>query len=192
MVSLQSLLGGDIPPRQVVSILVASYIRAVHWYAPFLHEPSFRDRLGKLLDTKTCSHSDRPFCLLAVCVMLLGLHFAGPDDIHSSTQITSDAILPLRDMFVSCLEKHFLESFDQYNQDWICFSSLLSLYYLLNQRPRRASMVMGAAIQAARDMSLDKAVADTSTTTVLDIEMRKRVWWILFAGDGYVLFAPEN
>jgi hypothetical protein len=118
--------------------------------------------------------------------MLIGLHFAAPDDVDNITHILSDDISHLRARFVSCMEKNFLESFDQYNQDWICFSSILSFYYLLNQRPRRASVVMGSTIQAARDMRLDKAAPDGSSMTLLESEMRKRVWWTLFAGDGYV------
>lgn len=119
--------------------------------------------------------------------MLLSLQFTSTEDIQNITHILATDVSSLRARFISSLEKNFLDSFDQYNQDWICFSSLLSMYYLLNQRPRRASMVMGSAIQAARDMRLDKAPVDGGPMTNLEVEMRKRVWWTLFAGDGYVV-----
>lgn len=182
--SIRSILGDDLPSQAVVEVLVASYIEAMHWYVPLLHESSFRARLGSLLEEDTCSHSDRPFVLLSVSVMLMGLHFATPEDIKSITKILPEDLSHLKARLTSCLERNFIESFDQYNQDWICFSLILSMYYLLNQRPRRASVVMGSTIQAARDMKLDKTPVDDASMTVLEVEMRKRVWWTLFAGDG--------
>lgn len=185
--SILSILGEELPPSEVVDILVSSYINAMHWYVPLLHEPSFRARLNAIVRENTCSQSDRPFVLLSVCVMLMGLHFATPEGSRQITHILSMDMASLQAKLTSSVERNFLESFDQYNQDWICFACLLSMYYLLNQQPRRASVVMGSAVQAARDMRLDKASVDSLHVATLEAEMQKRVWWTLFAGDGYDL-----
>lgn len=186
-IDIQSILGDGLPPKEVTDILVATYMQAVHWYIPLLHGPTFRQRLSEIRNETTCSASDRPFLLLSVVVMLMGLQFTSTENMKKITDIISVDIPSLRAKFISSLEKNFLGSFDQYNQDWICFSTLLAIHYLLNQRPRRASVVMGSAIQAARDMRLDKTPVENVSMTSLEVEMRKRVWWTLFAGDGYII-----
>lgn len=123
--------------------------------------------------------------MLSLAAMLLGLYFATPQDLRNITRILRRDISCLLGQITSILDKNFLSSFEQYNLDWICFSFLLAMYNVLNRRTRRGTMIIVATIQAAKDMKLDKAT-NSASVTVSEIEMRKRVWWTLFAADGYV------
>ncbi|OAQ58338.1 transcriptional regulatory protein GAL4 [Pochonia chlamydosporia 170] len=183
--SIQDILGEEMPPQEICDILVASYMHAVQWYFPLVYEPSFQPRLNSLLREKTCSLADQPFLMLSLAAMLLGLYFATPQDLKNIIRIPPGDISCLRAQMTSVLEKNFLGSFEQHNLDWICFSSLLALYNVLNRRTRRGTMLIASAIQAAKDLKLDKAT-NSASVTVGENEMRKRVWWTLFAADGFV------
>lgn len=178
---IRDVLGLDLPESQVIDLLVDSYIQAMHWYLPLLHEPTFRTRLDELVKARECSKSDQPFLMLAMVVLLIGLHFLPSSDMEKLRAEID--VYTLRQRFAASIESNFLDSFHQYNLDWISFTILLSSYYLLNRRPRRASMVMGSAVRAALDMRLDQSVNHTAMST-LEHEMRKRVGWTIYICDG--------
>lgn len=179
------ILGNDLPELPVITILVDSYVRAVQWYIPLIHEPTFRSRLAALVMANECLPSDRSFLMLGLIVILIGLHFLSAGEL---AQLASQVdVYSLRRSFEASMERKFLESIHQYNRDWVSFTMLLSMYYMIIQQPRRASALMGSAVRAALDM----LTVDEATFSTLEREMRKRVAWTVYIGDGYARKPPN-
>lgn len=165
--SSQSLLSQEIPFVVPENTFVEAYFRYYHSTYPFLHEPLFRAQFeGK------SPKPDGSWLLLLNAVLALGAWCMGEDD--------------------SAMDDYFDEKIARLSEERSIFDSgnlalvqallLLSNYTQKRNRPNTGWNYLGLAVRMALSLGLHKEFPNWEIT-LLQREMRRRVWWGLFIFD---------
>ena len=162
----QSLLSEQMPFNLPEDTFVDAYFRCYHPTYPFLYEPLFRSQFeGK---------SPRPasWPILLNAVLALGAWCTGED--HSV----------MDDYFDQKIARLFeaRSIFESGNLTSVQALLLLSNYTQKRNRPNTGWNYLGLAVRMALSLGLHKEFPDWEIS-LLQREMRRRVWWGLFIFD---------
>ena len=148
LVPISTMLGVDLPSREVSDALVDIYFYTVHWFSLILYEPTFRKRYTTIMDLGRAHPTDRAFLLLLLMVMVMGCWY-GPGLLSLETASTVD--LPgLRHTFLKVVTQSFMDLIDEDSLEFVQLSALLGSYWLYWGRPRSAFSILGAATKSAQ------------------------------------------
>ena len=176
---IKDILGTDLPSRDLSDALIDTYFATVHWFSLVIYEPKFRQRYITILDSGVAHHSDRPFLLLLLMIMVMGAWY-GPGVLPAETLSTTD-LDATRKAYLSVVSQSFMDLIDEDCLEFVQLSSLLGSYWLYWGRPRSSFSILGAATKSAQAMELhrnkDKGLSSA------DAEERKRVWWTIYTWD---------
>ncbi|KAI9732085.1 MAG: lactose regulatory protein lac9 and GAL4-like protein [Cirrosporium novae-zelandiae] len=154
--------------RQVTSSLIDAYFRSYHTTYPFIHEPTFRAQYNELIKRP----EKHAWHMLLNSVLALGAWTTGNEN--------------------SNLDDAFYREARRYSEDESIFESgsiamvqallLLSNYAQKRNRPNTGWNYLGLAVRMAVSLGLHREFPDWNIS-LLQKEMRRRVWWGLFIFD---------
>ena len=170
--------------HQLMSSTIDAYFANYHTAYPFLHEPTFRAQYAELVERP----EDRIWHILLYTVLALGAWTLGDDN--------------------SDLDDIFYQKACSYLQDQSIFESaslstvqalvLLSNYTQKRNKPNTGWNYLGLAVRMALSLGLHRELPEWSIS-LLQREMRRRVWWGLFIFDsgasitfGRAILLPEQ
>jgi hypothetical protein len=186
-VSVFDLVGMDLPPREITTILLNTYFKSTHWFIMVIHEPTFRTELDGITTSGTLQHTQISFVALTLVILAFGSKHISDDDAQS--------LGPEFDRH--CLERALIRKVDERFLD-ICESGdiesvqtglLLSAYHVYFGKPKHASIVYDATLTCAKALGLHNESSWGEIDSVTR-EIRRRVWWAVYAGDGHVGLLP--
>lgn len=184
MVPVSELIGIELPPPYVTNLLFETYVTSVHWFMIVFHEPSLRAELEKMLLSGMVSRHKLPLTLLVVTILATGAAYTSVSMAERSCPGWD--LGRLRSKLIRVVEEKFLSIFDNGDAEAVAVCVLLSSYYIYHGQPQRGSVIMGAGWKAAEALRLHQE--DTwPRTGVIQTEVRRRVWWALYAADAYGL-----
>lgn len=151
-----------------MSYAIDAYFTNYHTSYPFLHEPTFRAQYAELVQRP----DDRTWNILLYTVLALGAWTIGEE--------------------YGDLDDIFYRKANSYLQDQSIFESaslaivqalvLLSNYTQKRNKPNTGWNYLGLAVRMAVSLGLHRELPEWNIT-LLQREMRRRVWWGLFIFD---------
>lgn len=159
------------------------YITAVHWHLTLFHGQSLLRRIEPILDSGRAFESDIPLLSLWLIILILGTCYV--DEAELSPRFDGIDLGSLRSRLAMVAEQHYLRFTEDHTIESVAFSFLLSTYYLIARKTRRSIMIQSAALRAAHGMDLHEETR-WGNVSVVERQVRRRVWWMLFLADAYV------
>ncbi|THC97174.1 hypothetical protein EYZ11_003339 [Aspergillus tanneri] len=177
---ISSILAAQLPPVELVYVLLEDYFDAIHWFSLAVYEPKFRKRLQSIADGFAYP-SEKPFLLLLAVMLGMGAWYrsqrstTGPaaDDIDWRTW--SADLLKL-------VESNVVELMDQPSVTAAQTCILLGSHHVYHGRPNFSFSLLGATIKISQASGLHREPARGNFE---DIEERKRVWWTIYTWDRF-------
>ncbi|CAG8218899.1 unnamed protein product [Penicillium salamii] len=168
----ESLVTGNVPelpPKRLADHLVAQYFNCVHSVLPMLHWPTFTAEYEKVYRAGTLLGVSNEWAAVLYGVFACGaIHTAEPNREEEGKKYvrTSCGIIDVWH--------------DNFNLDRARAALLVSIF-LYEVNSKSASWVwIGSAVRVAQEIGLH---LDSGPWPAIEGEMRKRVWWGLYAWD---------
>ncbi|CAG7990203.1 unnamed protein product [Penicillium olsonii] len=168
----ESLVTGnapELPPKRLADHLVAQYFNCVHSVLPVLHWPTFTAEFEKVYRAGTLLGVSNEWAAVLYGVFACGaIHTAEPNREEEGKKYVR----------ISC---GIIDVWhDNFNLDR-ARAALLASIFLYEVNSRSASWVwIGSAVRVAQEIGLH---LDSGPWPAVEGEMRKRVWWGLYAWD---------
>lgn len=184
---VSDLLGVTLPPAPLMDFLIEAYFRSVHWFMVMVHEPTFRARYYQMATSGIAPGSRRGQAAILILVLAIGAKYARKE--------TASALFPLVDLaamqkeLIGAVQGHFIDIMEEGDIEAVQVCILLSSFYLYNERPGLAFIVLGTGVRCAHAMGLHKE-SMWRTLSIPAREHRRRIWWALFTYDRYVSRSP--
>ncbi|WJG35640.1 fungal-specific transcription factor domain-containing protein [Fusarium oxysporum Fo47] len=183
-VPVVDLVDMQLPPSEIASLLLDSYIHNTHWYQLVVHEPSFRLEFNEMIRCGSIPPHRFSFLILSMVVLAMGSTFANE---RAMNQICPGFDLKaLQKKMIRKAESNFFEIFEIPTIESAQVGTLLTTYLgFHDNRPRRAYVVLGAALKAALSIGLH----NESSWREIDStqrEIRKRCWRALCISETFV------
>lgn len=161
-----------LPPRNVADYLLSQYYSCIHSVLPVIHWPSFIADFEKIYHSGSLRGVTREWAAVLFGVFACGsIHTLDEDKEQAGKEYakTSCGIIDvLQDSF----------SLDQAR------AALLVSIFLYEVNSKSASWVwIGSAVRVAQEIGLH---IESGPGPALECEMRKRVWWGIYAWDRFV------
>lgn len=172
----------DLPPQPATNPLLKNYLDSVHWLVMLLHETPFRADLDDMLTSGSVKCTKLPFLNLTLIILAFGLKYTSQEaaqEILPSIELDS-----LQSKLAAKIEAHFLDMFDKVDLASVQASILLCTYYFYHGKPNRGYVVLGAALKSAKALGLCRE-SKWDQIDSFTRELRRQVWWALYAADGY-------
>jgi hypothetical protein len=182
-VSVSDLIGIDLPSRDVTNMLLDSYLKHIHWFIMVIHEPTLRAELDEITTYGTLQTTRLSFLSLILVILAFGSNYITDGD-AGSLGPTFDRHNTEKTL-IKKVEEKFLEICDSADIESIQTGLILSAYYVYLGHPKRASIVYDATLTCAKALGLHRESLWKGIDP-LTKEIRRRVWWAVYAGDGYV------
>ena len=182
-VPVSDLVGVDIPSRDITNLLLDSYLKSTHWFIMVIHEPTLRAELDEITTSGTVQQTRLSFVAVILVILAFGSKYMSDDD--------AQALGPgfdryeLEKTLIRKVEEKFLDICDSGDIESVQTGLLLSAYYVYFGKPNRASIVYDATLSCTKALGLHRESSWGEIDT-LTREIRRRVWWAVYAGDGYV------
>ncbi|KAH6972930.1 fungal-specific transcription factor domain-containing protein [Ilyonectria sp. MPI-CAGE-AT-0026] len=183
-VPVVDLVDMQLPPSEIASLLLDSYIHNTHWYQLVVHEPSFRLEFNEMIRCGSIQPHRFSFLVLSMVVLAMGCTFANEraiDQIRPGFDLKA-----LQKKMIRKVEANFLEIFEIPTIESAQVGTLLTTYLgFHDNRPRRAYVVLGAALKAALSIGLH----NESSWREIDPtqrEIRKRCWLTLCISETFI------
>ncbi|OAL20819.1 hypothetical protein AYO22_08447 [Fonsecaea multimorphosa] len=170
--------------HQLISSTLDAYFANYHTAYPFLHEPTFRAQYAELVQRP----DDRTWHILLYTVLALGAWTVCED--------SGD----LDDVFYqkACSYLHDQSIFESASLSTVQALVLLSNYTQKRNKPNTGWNYLGLAVRMALSLGLHRELPEWNIS-LLQREMRRRVWWGLFIFDsgasitfGRAILLPEQ
>jgi transcriptional regulatory protein GAL4 len=170
--------------HQVMASAIDAYFANYHTSYPFLHEATFRAQYSELVERP----DDRTWNILLYTVLALGAWTVGEEDGH------------LHDLFYRKASAYWQERsvFESASLTTVQALVLLSNYTQKRNKPNTGWNYLGLAVRMAVSLGLHRELPEWNIT-LLQREMRRRVWWGLFIFDsgasvtfGRAILLPEE
>ena len=168
------------PDYELALRFVEAYFWHSHTQSPFIHHSSFMERF------KACYHrpEDSPPQMLFVCNMVLAI---GETTLQRQAKITGrPAPHDPKCRFFETAMDNLEASLERTNLATVQCLLLLVVYGL--QHPEAVSIyrTSGLAMRVCVELSLHRAQDDRDQLTLLDRELRKRIFWSSYSLDRFV------
>jgi hypothetical protein len=167
------VLLSDLPPRHVAEKLLRSYHSSVHVTLPILHWPSFIQEYESVYREGSFRQATRSWCSLLFAVLALGgLSYSLEEGHHYLT-----ASKGLIDLWT-----------EDYNLDHACCATLISVFLVEINLKSKGWIWLGIAIRISQELGL---YSEPGNWAASEQEMRRQVWWSVYACDRYVGSQPS-
>lgn len=166
---------------QVTDALIDSYIDSVHWFMCLFHEPTLRAELKPIQKTGLAYPNQRPLLALVFVLLLHGARLIKPKT--AAERCPGVDIPTLYSHLLETVEKQYLTSLEVMSNESIAFSYLVGIQYLQTRRTKLAFVVIGTTLRAVQTMGYSNE-ANWGQAGTVDREVRRRLWWSMFMGDG--------
>jgi hypothetical protein len=160
----------EVPQRADFARLSRSYLDSIHEWYPILHWPTFQHQVDEVYAARSFEGAAREWVGLFFAVMACGsLHTnatipSSPDG-TSYFESATQALMPWpQELTIDCAQAALLLSIYAAEQNWRSVGS----------------MWLGSAVRAAQEMDVS---CDVSVGSVIDGEVRRRLWWALYTRD---------
>ena len=178
---VSAVLGMDLPRKDVVQLLVHSYLDAVNWYLCLFHEATLWARLNPIIDSGDVKEGQEAFLMVLLIVLVTGARYMRQEEKQSLNPNIDLAQLQIDIM--RKIEERVTLALDESSTDSVTFLFLLCSHNLYNNRPSRAFVLFGAAVRAAQAIGLYNEDL-WGTLNHVAREIRRRIWWSLYISDG--------
>jgi hypothetical protein len=167
----------EVPQRADFAHLSRSYYDCVHEWYPVLHWPTFQHEVDEIYAARTFEGATREWIGLFFAVLACGT-LQGNTAPHGTAQFPSvgatyfelatQALTPWpQTLTIEYAQAAFLLSVFSGEQNWRSIGS----------------MWLSSAVRAAQEMNVH---CDLNTGSLVDSEIRRRLWWALYTRDRYV------
>ncbi|KAF7167563.1 hypothetical protein CNMCM5623_000869 [Aspergillus felis] len=176
---ISSILRQDLPPTEVMYLLLEDYFDAVHWFSLAIYEPTFRRKLLSVTDGLAYP-SQKSFLLLLAVVLGMGAWYRSQ---RRTTDLTDNGDWQqLSAHLLKIVESHIVELMDQPSVTAAQICILFGSYHVYHGRPNLSFSLLGATIKISQAAGLHR---EPSKGNFEDIEERKRVWWTIYTWDRF-------
>ncbi|KAH7136891.1 fungal-specific transcription factor domain-containing protein [Dactylonectria estremocensis] len=173
-VPVADLVDMQLPPSDIADLLIDSYIRTSHWYQLVVHEASFRQEFDEMIRLGTIEPRRFSFLILSFVILAMGCTFA--DEKAIQERHPGFDTRALQKKMIRKVEGSFLEMFDIPTIESVQVGTLLTSYLGFHGNiPRRAYVVLGAAIKAALSLGLHNE-SSWGDMDPIQREVRRRCW----------------
>ncbi|KAK9451055.1 fungal-specific transcription factor domain-containing protein [Limtongia smithiae] len=165
-----------LPPKAKVLQLLAAYHRTIHGWMPIVHWPTFMRTFESLyaggnpdgdITRVSPEWTAVLFGILAVATQIVP---SNESDGEGRAYIISAIVCT--DLFNDCF------TIDD------CCAALLIMIFLFELNCTSAAWTwFSAAVRKAQDLGLHREPRTSQITSVIDTELRRRVWWAIYAWD---------
>ena len=154
-----------LPPKEIADTLIHQYHLTIHPTLPFIHWPSFKEQYDSVYKEQNLSLVPRIWVALLFAVLACGtLHHSW----HDGTKFFRSS-KSLVDMWA-----------EDFTLDHVR-AALLHSIFLVEINLKSAGWVwVGFAVRISLDIGLH---CEAGTWSPVEEEMRRRVWWSLYACD---------
>ena len=182
MISIEQLLGLELPSKRVTDYFLSTYIDAVHNFMMIFHEPTFRADYEKLMSNRRfprCQSNHVIFILLVLCI---GAHYASDDEVLQ--KFPTFQLKTFRSLSLKRIEDSMHSLYDCAELEAVQVCGLLGSWYVYHGRPNRAFVILGAGVRCAQLLLLHRESAWRCLSEIAK-EERRRVFWALFVFDRF-------
>jgi hypothetical protein len=178
--TIQDVLGSDLPPPHVIDFCLDSYLDAVHWFMILFHEPSLRAGIQELVTTGSVRADRVSFLILVALVIAVGAKYATRRE--AEEKCPGFDLDSLGSRFIRKTEERLLDVFDEAHIEAIQIAIILSSYYIYHSRPNRSLAMNGSAQKLALSMGLHKE-SSWKMHDPIAREVWRRLCWALYTAE---------
>ncbi|WEW54784.1 hypothetical protein PRK78_000209 [Emydomyces testavorans] len=172
----QSTLTTDfppLPPKSVADVLLRHYFSCIHSVFPILHWPALLDDYDRIYRAGSLRGVPRGWASVFFAVLACGsLHSLDPALMAKGSEYIQTSFT-LTDLWQ-----------DGFSVDPARAAMLISLFLYENNLKSASWVWLGCAVRIAQDLGLH---VESGAWTPLDAEMRRRIWWSLYAWERVVV-----
>lgn len=162
------VLLSDLPPRHMADKLLRSYHSRVHPTLPILHWPSFIHEFESVYREGSFRQATRSWCSLLFAVLALG------GLAHS---------LEERNRYLTVSKRLIDLGTEDYSLDHARCATLISVFLVEMNLKSEGWIWLGIAFRISQELGL---YSDSGNWAASEQEMRRHVWWSIYACDRYV------
>ncbi|ORX94095.1 hypothetical protein K493DRAFT_261780 [Basidiobolus meristosporus CBS 931.73] len=171
-----NLLGAtSLPPTEITEHLLSVYFSTIHPQMPFIHKPTFFNRLknGEI----------PPILILSICACV--------SRFSNHPGILADPTTRSGEVFSNRFRNILLKCLDGPNVYTTMALLIASYYEYMNARYPRAWMYLGMAIRMAQELGINRIdehndnsrISEQAPDDWVEIETQRRLWWSCFVRD---------
>jgi hypothetical protein len=166
-------LGVRLPPNHIGEILIRSYYETIHSIIPILHWPSFSEMYEKVMAKGDLSGVPSVWASTLFGVFACGtIHTTDPE---------IRKLYPDRGKNFAEYSRRLTDLFnDEFTMEHARSALLISIFLTELNCKSAAWTWLGSTVRIAQDIGLHR---ETGPWTVVEGEMRRRVWWGIYAWD---------
>ncbi|KAJ9604180.1 hypothetical protein H2200_011014 [Cladophialophora chaetospira] len=179
-ISIQDVLGSNLPPPHVIDFCLESYVDAVHWFMLLFHEPSLRAGISDLTATGFVRTDRVSFLILVGLVVAVGAKYATKSD--AEERCPGFDLDELGTRFIRKTEERLLDVVDEAHIEAIQISVILSSYYIYHSRPNRSLALNGVSQKLALSIGLHKESSWKMQDPIVR-EVWRRLCWALYTAE---------
>lgn len=160
-----------IPPKPLAEKLLVAYYGAVHHVLPILHWPTLQHTVDELYNATELSRVPNSWLAMFFAVLATGSLFC--DEPHPQRVLQAGQFLEVAKGLS-----------DPWNNDFVLEDArvfFLAAFCLNEMNLKSAAWtVLGSAVRCAQDLDLH---LEASTSSRVETDMRRRVWWAIYIMD---------
>lgn len=180
-VAVLDLIGIELPPPGIATMLFDSYLKNIHRFQLLINEATFRIEFDKLIYSGTIQPRRMSFLMLTLAILAMGCVTVSDRDVRELSPCLDRR--QLQKKLVQKLDERFLEMFDEGDIEAIQAGTILCTYYgFYEALPRRAYVVLGACLKSAMAQGLHKE-STWGDIPPMTRELRRRAWWALYTSE---------
>ncbi|KIW67456.1 hypothetical protein PV04_06705 [Phialophora macrospora] len=182
LITVEQLLGLELPSKRVADYFLNIYIDAVHWFMMLFHEPTFRSKYENLMASRSfprCRSNEVMFILL---VLSIGAHYAADEEVLQ--KFPTFQLKTFRALSLKKIENSLHSLYDTAELESVQVCCLLGSWYVYHGRPNLAFVILGAGLRCAQLLLLHRESAWRGVSEIAK-EERRRVFWALFVFDRF-------
>ncbi|ETI22161.1 hypothetical protein G647_06234 [Cladophialophora carrionii CBS 160.54] len=182
LITVEQLLGLELPSKRVADYFLNIYIDVVHWFIMLFHEPTFRSKYEKLMVSRSfprCRSNEVIFILL---VLSIGAHYAPDEEVLQ--KFPTFQLKTFRALSLKKIENSLPSLYDTAELESVQVCCLLASWYVYHGRPNLAFVILGAGLRCAQLLLLHRESTWRGVSEIAK-EERRRVFWALFVFDRF-------
>lgn len=179
-ITVEELLGFELPSKRVTDYLLSTYMATVHWFMMLFHEPTLRSTYEALMSSRTYPKSRSNHVIFILLLLFLGSEYAPEDEVRQ--KFPTFKLETFQRLSLKKVEDSLNTLYDAAELESVQICVLLGSYYLYHGKPNRAFVVFGAGLNCCWLMSLHKESAWRWQSEMAK-EERRRTFWALFVFD---------
>jgi hypothetical protein len=166
----------QLPPKQVTDLLLTQYHKTIHVYAPLLHWPTFIQEYENVYRAKTLQGQRKTWVALFFAALACGT-------LHTTDRAGAN-VSPDKEglQYKETCIRHMNTWTDNLTIDHARTTLLLSMFSIELGYISSGWLWLGASIRMAQDVGLHN---ESGPWPIVEAEMRRRVWWSIYAWDRY-------